>query len=92
MQRLAHPIEDRVFRLGAGTVGGVLFASSGLAADQALQHMALLRTICGAGDAPHCGWCYGAAGLLLAGLAAFAAAFNSRNSGLLQVKADPARP
>ena len=81
-----------MFRLGAGTVGGVLFASSGLAADQALQHMALVRTICGASDAPHCGWCYGAAGLLLAGLAAFAVAFSSRNSGLLQVKADPARP
>lgn len=91
MQSLVHPEEDRVFRLGAGTVGGVLFASSGLAADQALQHMALLGTICGAGPVPHCVWCYSAAGLLMAALAAFFAAFRPRKSGLLQVKAELVR-
>lgn len=74
MRRLPHPIEDRVFRTGAGTVGGILVASSGIAADLAREHMTLLGTICGAGPDPHCGWCYGAAGLLLTGLAAFALA------------------
>ncbi len=74
MRRLAHPIEDRAFRVGAGTVGGVLLASAGLAADLARDHMSLLGTICGANPVPHCGWCYGTAGLALAGLAAFAVA------------------
>jgi hypothetical protein len=74
MRRLAHPYEDRVFRLGAGTVGGILLASAGLAADLARDHMALIGTICGANPAPHCGWCYGAAGLALAGFAAVAVA------------------
>lgn len=87
MQRLAHPVEDRVFRLGAGTVGGVLFASSVFAADQALQHMVPFGTICGASHVPHCHWCYSAAGLLIAALAAFFLAFDFRNPGLLQVKA-----
>jgi hypothetical protein len=74
MRRLVHPTEDLAFRVGAGTVGGVLLASAALAADLARAHMALLGTICGANPAPHCGWCYGAAGLLLTGLAAFAVA------------------
>lgn len=78
MRRHPHPIEDRVFRATAGTVGGVLLASAGLAADLARQHMALLGTICGVGSAPHCGWCYVAAGLALAGIAAIAAAVSPR--------------
>lgn len=90
MQRLAHPVKDRAFRLGAGAVGGVLFASSGFAADQALDHMVPFGTICGASHVPHCGWCYSAAGLLLAALAAFFVALDVRKSGLLQVKAEPA--
>ena len=74
MRRLSQRIEDRVFRWGAGTVGGVLLASAGLAADLSRDHMVVLGTFCGAGPVPHCGWCYGAAGLALVGLAAFAAA------------------
>jgi hypothetical protein len=74
MRRPAHPIEDVAFRTGAGTVGGVLLTSAGFAADLARDHMVVLGTVCGAGQTPHCGWCFGAAGLALAGLAAFAAA------------------
>jgi len=74
MRRHPHPNEDRVFRTGAGAVGGVLLASAGLAADLARDHMLQIGTLCGAGPAPHCGWCYGAAGLVLAGLAAVAVA------------------
>ena len=74
MRRLVHPIEDFAFRAGAGTVGGVLLASAGLAADLARDHMILLGTVCGPNPVPHCGWCFGAAGLAIAGLAAFAAA------------------
>ena len=62
--------EALVLRLGAGAAGGVFLASAALAAEQAREHMALLGTLCGAGSNPHCGWCYGAAGLVLAGLAA----------------------
>lgn len=64
--------EDRILRLGAGLVGVALLAAAGIAASNALQHMTTLGTICGAGPAPHCGWCYGAASLILLGLAAFA--------------------
>jgi hypothetical protein len=78
MRRHPHPIEDRVFRITAGTVGGVLLASAGLAADLAREHMALLGTICGAGSAPHCAWCYAAAALALAGGAAIALAVAPR--------------
>lgn len=74
MRRLAHPAEDRAFRVGAGTVGGVLLASAGLAADLARDHMALMGTICGVGTVTHCGWCYATAGLVLSALAAFAVA------------------
>lgn len=76
MRRLTHPTEDRAFRLGAGTVGGVLLASAALAADFAREHMALIGTICGANPTPHCGWCFGAAGLALAGLVAVAVALS----------------
>ena len=76
MRRLAHPPEDFAFRSGAGTVSIVLLASAGLAADLARDHMVVLGTVCGAASTPHCGWCYGAAGLALAGLAAFAAALH----------------
>jgi len=74
MRRRAHPNEDRTFRAGAGTVGGVLLASAALAADLARDHMVLFGTVCGADPFPHCGWCYGAAGLAITGLAAFAVA------------------
>jgi hypothetical protein len=74
MRRVVQPVEDFAFRAGAATVGAVLLASAGLAADVAREHMVFLGTICGASPIPHCGWCYGAAGLVLAGLAAFASA------------------
>lgn len=74
MRRQPHPNEDCVFRAGLGVVGGVLLASAGLAADLARDHMRLIGTICGAGAEPHCGWCYGAAALVLSALAAFAVA------------------
>ena len=64
--------EELVLRFGAGLVGGVLTVASALSADLAREHMGFLGTICGAGPHPHCGWCFGAASLLLTGLAAFA--------------------
>ena len=36
--------------------------------------MLVLGAVCGAGPHPHCGWCLGAASLVMAGLAAFAVA------------------
>jgi hypothetical protein len=82
MRRLAHPIEDFAFRAVAGAAGGVLLASAGLAADFARSHMTLLGTVCGASPVPHCGWCYGAASLVLAGLAAFAVALAPPSASL----------
>lgn len=64
--------EDQVLRLGAGVAGVVLAASAALATELAIEHMRLLGIICGAESQPHCGWCYGAVGLGLAGLTAFA--------------------
>lgn len=93
MRRPVPNIEDLVLRLGAGGIGAIFIASSALAADLARQHMAVLGTICGAGSDPHCSWCYGAASLVLAGLAAFLyAARPPRNWGLLQIKAQLRRP
>ena len=86
MRRQPAPTEDQAFRLGAGLTGLVLTASAALAADLAREHMAFVGAICGASSNPHCGWCYGAAGLVLAGLAAFAVAL--RPAGLSQIKAE----
>jgi hypothetical protein len=66
--------EDAVLRLGAGIVGGLLLLAAYLAAGLARAHMQGLGEICGAMPHPHCGWCYGAASLLLVGLAAFSLA------------------
>ena len=71
MRELSPPREDRVMRLGAALIGAVLTASAVLAADLAREHMRVLGVICGADAHPHCAWCYGAASLGLAGLAAF---------------------
>lgn len=83
--------EDHVLRLGAVLTGLTLLASAGLAAELARGHMAVLGATCGAGNAPHCAWCFGAAGLALAGLAAFVYAarpvLDFRKTGLLQIKA-----
>lgn len=83
----ANVSEDRILRLGAAFVGVIFMAGAALAWEMARAHMALLGTICGAGPHPHCGWCYGAASLVLAGLAGFAyAARPTRNTDLLQIK------
>ena len=64
------PAEDRLLRAGAALTGLILLVSARLAIDLALGHMAGLGTLCGADNAPHCAWCFSAAGLVLAGLAA----------------------
>jgi hypothetical protein len=85
MRRQPALTEDQAFRLGAALTGLALAASAALAADLAREHMAFVDAICGASPSPHCGWCHGAAGLVLAGLAAFAVAL--RPAGLSQIKA-----
>jgi len=83
----SHASEDRILRLGAAIVGVIFMVGAAMAWDAAREHMALLGTICGAGPHPHCGWCYGAASLVLAGLAGFAyAARPNSNIRLLQIK------
>ena len=81
MRPLSLPREDQVLRLGAAAIGAVLTASAVLAADLAREHMLIIGVICGAGPVPHCGWCYGAASLGLAGLAAFV--FAAKPAGML---------
>lgn len=65
--------EDQVFRRLALLTGCVFLASAAIAANLAGAHMLALGAVCGAGNAPHCAWCFGSASLVLAGLAAFAA-------------------
>ena len=86
-RRGVTPSQDQVLRLGAGLTGVVMLASAGLAADLAAAHMSALGAICGAGSTPHCGWCFGAASLALAGLAAFALALDPRRP----FRVDPAQ-
>jgi hypothetical protein len=78
-------------RLGTGVAGLILFTCAALSDGLARAHIASRGVICGADRIPHCGWCYSAAGLVLAGLAAFALALgpaaNLRKLGLLQIKA-----
>ena len=78
MRRRAMSHEDQLLRLGAALTGTVLMASAALAGELARDHMVVLGAICGAGPDPHCGWCFGAAGLVLAGLAAFGLAIRPR--------------
>lgn len=78
MRAFAARNEDLILRLGAGLTSGVFFAAAGIAASFAREHMAYLGAICGAGQNPHCGWCYGTAGLVLAGLAAAATAIRPK--------------
>lgn len=91
MRRRAVISNAQLVRFGGVLTGATFIASAALAGDLAREHMALLGTICGSGPHPHCGWCYGAASLLLAGLAPFWVAANPglvlRKSGLLQIKA-----
>ncbi|MDZ4373174.1 MAG: hypothetical protein U1C74_17360 [Phenylobacterium sp.] len=99
MQTTAELTEDRLFRGGATLLGATLTAAAALSADFARMHMLTLGTVCGADPHPHCGWCFGAASLGLAGLAAFYVAFKqgnrastNRRTGLLQIKAVARRP
>src|SRR4051794_3177844 len=82
--------EDQILRLGAALSSLIFLVSAELAADLARGHMDAIGTICGASDAPHCHWCFGAASLVLAGLAAMAYAARPladfRKSGLFQIK------
>ena len=92
MPRHATSTEDGAFRLGAGVLGGILTASAALAADLAREHMAFVGAICGASAYPHCGWCYGAASLVLAGLAAFAVAARPRSTSPQRQRRAPWTP
>ena len=87
MRRPFAATEDQLFSAGCAVTGLTLAAGAALAADLARDHMMLLGEICGAAAShPHCGWCYAAAGLASAGLAAFAVAL--RPAGLREVKAE----
>jgi len=94
MQSRAKLTEDRLFRGGVAILGAMLTAAAIISADFARMHMLSLGTVCGADPHPHCGWCFGAAGLALAGLAAFYFAVaptdrgvsKNRKSGLFQIK------
>lgn len=96
MRRALRLDEDRLVRVGAGLTGAILFASAALAGELARAHQISLGTLCGAGSHLHCGWCYAAAGLVLAGLAALLVAVRSpaafRKSGLSKIKAQLSRP
>jgi hypothetical protein len=100
MQARAELTEDRLFRTGVAILGATLTGAAALSADFARMHMLSLGTVCGADPHPHCGWCFGAASLGLAGLAAFylalaparARPLANRKSGLLQIKAAVRRP
>jgi hypothetical protein len=63
-----------VRRAELGPCGTLSLASAGICGLLAAQHASLRDAICGAGHIPHCGWCVGAAGFALAGLAALYAA------------------
>lgn len=92
MRDMPTMTEDHYLRFGAALSSLVFFSSAWLAFGLARDHMAALGTICGAASAPHCGWCFGAAGLVLAGLAAAAYAVREfRNNGLFKIKAGAGR-
>lgn len=63
-----------VERVTTGFLGASFLASAALAAGLAQDEMALTGVVCGLGQAPHCGWCYGAVSLALAGFTALALA------------------
>lgn len=62
---------ERRFVVGALAVLGLtLLICGGVATQVAIAHMARDAAVCGPLNG-HCGWCYGAAGLLIGALAAF---------------------
>jgi hypothetical protein len=83
--------EDLTLRLGAVVAGGMLLIAASLAVEFARQHLMALGTLCGAGPVPHCGWCFGAAGLALAGLAAFSYALRPALRRLSPCPSPPSR-
>jgi hypothetical protein len=88
MRNASHFIAVHTDRIGTGLIGLMLFTCAALSQALARGHIAGRGVICGADRIPHCGWCYGAAGFALAGLAAFLLASRaSRKLGLLQIKA-----
>ena len=70
------PIQTRVERMATGLLGASLLASAALAAALARDHMALNGVVCGVANVAHCGWCYAAAALGLAGLVAWGVALS----------------
>lgn len=80
MRQTQAPKPQRLF---AGIAGLVLLAWAADAAEFAARHMSALGVICGA-EAPHCGWCYVAAALGLAGLAALG--FAARPAPLQRIR------
>jgi hypothetical protein len=68
-------------RAMTGLVGLILLSGSALFAEAARAHMATIGHICGA-QAPHCAACSAAAGMGLAAMLAFAAAFRPQRRAL----------
>ena len=71
MRSIDPPSEEAVARGAAGLAGLMLLVAATLAAGLALRHMALLGDLCGAAT-PHCGWCFTAAALAIAGASSLA--------------------
>ena len=64
-------VQERRLVASAVAVLGLTLSVCGAVATQiAIEHMARDAAICGPLNG-HCGWCYGAAGLIIAALAAF---------------------
>ena len=64
-------VQEHRLVAGAVAVLGLTLSVCGAVATQiAIEHMARDAAICGPLNG-HCGWCYGAAGLIIAALAAF---------------------
>lgn len=80
------PIQTRVERVATGLLGASLLASAALAAGLARDHMALKGVVCGVADVAHCGSCYAAAALGLAGLASWAVALSPARIAIATVR------
>jgi len=64
-------VQERRLVAGALAVLGLtLLVCGGVATQVAITHMAREAAICGPLNG-HCGWCYGAAGLIIGAVAAF---------------------
>jgi hypothetical protein len=63
--------------VGPALLGLTALASAGICGLLAEDHVILRGAICGGARITHCGWCFGATGLAVAGLAALAAAIRA---------------